>query len=205
MEAGKVANEDTITLSYVAGNRFKVATWWGPETLMDKDEHVLGIWGWGDGDGFIDEKLFKAGELFLVQPGMAGKPTLQISGGVKTWTPTEAIARIEVENGEKTSCGNPFPVAYGLQEVKAYDGEALANEDTFTLIYVGGNKYNYVTWWGPETLIDKDEKVLGIWGWGDGDGYIDEKEFSAGEGFLVQPGTGNRAYLGFPNPFYKGE
>ena len=94
-------------------------------------------------------------------------------------------------------------MAYDIQEVKPYNGTAIANEDTITLIYVKGNQFRYVYWWGPETLVpDPDGEPLGIWGWGDGDGVIEEKEFKAGEGFLVQPTTGGTPYLGFPNPFY---
>ena len=206
MDGDEIAGEDTFTFIYVKGNAFRYVSWWGPETLVaEPDGEPLGIWGWGDGDtGVIEDKLFKAGEMFLVQPGTAGKSTLQVSGGVKTWSSDEAIARVQIENYNTTSCGNPFPVAYDIQEVKAFDGEEIAGEDTFTFIYVKGNAFRYVSWWGPETLVaEPDGEPLGIWGWGDGDtGVIEDKEFKAGEGFLVQPGTAGTPYLGFPNPFY---
>ena len=201
-----IAGEESYTVIYYKAPQFRYVTWWGPETLTDEpDGEPLGIWGWGDRDtGVIEDKKFNAGEMFLVQPGTAGKPTLRVSGGVQTWTSNEAIARIQVENNKKTSCGNPFPVAWDIQEMKAYSGNNIAGEESYTVIYYKAPQFRYVTWWGPETLTDEpDGDPLGIWGWGDRDtGVIEDKEFKAGEGFLVQPGTAGTPYLGFLNPFY---
>ena len=210
------------TVSGDRGNKYAVwSNYWWDEDLddyvdaADESEYCWVVPEVDDDLPIKWTKSFSNGEGFFVQAGVPS-PSLTISGAIVPVDPADEYYEMALVGSQKKLITNPFPVAWNLSDIVAYDGGDVESGDGAFKIWwwntVSGDRGNkYAVWsnyWWDEDLddyVDAADESEYCWVVPEVDDDLPikwTKSFGVGEGFFVQAGVPSPSIM-FPNPFYK--